>query len=391
MPYKIEVPLADVSTTDVEISQVTEAVSQGRISGTGPEVRRFEELLAAQVGRNHVIATNSGTMALVILLQALGIGHGDKVLVSSFTFVAPAAACRLVGATAVLVDINKESWTLDPERCESLINLYGDAVKAIIAVDLMGHPADYDKLYRLAVKHELFLIEDAAQAHGSEYYSQNSLLQSNCGSFGHGSIFSFHANKTISCGEGGAILVDDYALAEECRLISNHGMKPSTPYYHTRVGRNGKLGNLQAAFGIGQMFRWESLIQKKIDTIETYCRHLSGLPGLLPRPITNQYSVKVIPWMMTLFVRPEEAGLDSNQLVSELRDRGIDARTTWPPLNLSPQGEFYLRASSPVSEEISANTLWLPTHQAMEEEVIEFVCQQIKEILDGARREEKTS
>lgn len=386
MSSKMIVPLADVSITDIEISQVNEAATKGMISGTGPHVQRFEELLASQVGRNHAIATNSGTMALVILLQALGIGHGDKVVVSSYTFVAPAAACRLAGATPVLFDIDRESWTIDVVKLESYLRLTDSKdIKAIIAVDLLGHPANYDALYEICRAHEIFLIEDAAQAHGSEFHSQSNLIQSNCGSFGHGSIFSFHANKTISCGEGGAILVDDYSLAEECRLIANHGMKASQPYHHTRIGQNGRLGNLQAAFGVGQLHRWSLLTHSRVETVARYCQHLSGLPGLLPRPITTQYSVEVVPWLMTLFVRLNEAGINARGLVQRLRDRGIDARMTWPPLHYPPHGEFYGGGNLSVSEEVSKNTFWLPTHQAMEEEVIEFVCQQIKEILiDGA-------
>jgi len=378
----MKIPLADVSTTESEISQVRDALNRGMISGTGPHVKLFEDLLSQTVGRKYALATNSGTMALVVLLQALGIGSGDKVLVSSFTFVAPAAACRLVGATPVLVDIDKESWTIDPKKAEEVIHRLDGKVKAIISVDFSGHPANYDALYNLCQKFGLLLVEDAAQAHGSKFRSKGKeLLQTSCGSFGHGSIFSFFANKTITCGEGGAILVDDEALANECRLIMNHGMDARMPYHHTRIGRNGRLGNLQAAFGCGQMFRWAELITGKVNTIAHYINKLSGLPGLLPRTTSTSYDIDMVPWLMTLFVDAETAGMSARQLTWRLQERGIDSRMTFSPLHHPPQNHFYGGGNLHVAEHISENTLWLPTHQLMSEEIIDHVCQQIREIL----------
>jgi perosamine synthetase len=230
----IDVPLSRVTLSDLERTFAHAAVDSGWISGTGGYVRDFEQGLAARLGRRHVVAVGNGTLALELALLALEIGPGDEVIVPALTFVAPAAAVRAVGATPVFADVTAESWTVDPARAAELVT---PRTRAVVAVDLLGHPCDADSLAALGVP----LVEDAAQAHGALYRGRPA------GSLGVVSTFSFHANKTVSTGEGGCLATDDPGLAERARLIANHGMTAARPYWHTVVGRNFRMTNVTAA------------------------------------------------------------------------------------------------------------------------------------------------
>lgn len=381
----IRIPVAEPSITNTEMSRVQSALLLGEISGIGKFVTRFEEQLMYRTGRNYCIATSSGTMALLVLMKALGIGPGDEVIVPNFTFVAPAACAKILGARVVLADIELENWTIDPKRLESL---FTPKTKLVVAVEVFGHSSKWKELKDVCGKYNIPIIQDAAQAHGNFYEDDEPHIVPS-GGMGIASIFSFFANKTITCGEGGCILTDDAALAEECRLLVNHGMIRGT-YSHSRVGFNARLGNVQAAIGLAQMERWDELIISKKETKKIYEQELSGLPGLVPSYANLKHKDFYVPYLFCLFVDTRYSPISATSLHLMLKDHGIDTRLTWPPLSWAPQGQFYNEYNQDftgsVCEHISSNTITLPTHQMMKKTTILTITDTIKDIFFNNKR-----
>jgi perosamine synthetase len=308
------VPLSGITLAGNELKYVADAVNSTWISGQGKYVSRFEEMLAEVVGRRYCIAVTNGTVAIELSLLALGIGAGDEVIVPALTFAAPAAAVMAVGARPVFVDVNRSTWTLDISGVKKAI---GEATKAIIAVDLLGHPCDYDALSLFGVP----IIEDAAEAHGA-YYKGNPV-----GSFGLVSTFSFHANKTITTGEGGCVLTDDPRLHAQMRLIANHGMSKERLYWHEVVGHNFRMTNLTAAIGCAQIERWTTLVESRNQLALEYDQVI-GTSDLRRRPVAEWATEACWLYCLTSSCRQE--------VLAGLVSRGIDARAVWTVLPECP-------------------------------------------------------
>lgn len=360
----MRVPLSTIQLGHRERALAMEAVTEGWISGTGSNIGRFEEALTAHVGRAHVVAVNSGTSALELALAGLGIGPGDEVIVPALTFVSPAAAVRTCGARPVLCDIDPSTWTIDVHAAQRLVSR---RTRAVIAVDLLGHVSDYPALEAIGVP----VIEDAAQAHGARRWARPA------GSFGVMSIFSFHANKAVTTGEGGCVATDDAALASRLRVIANHGMTPQRSYFHEVVGRNLRMTNISAAIGVGQVERWDELVGARID-VESQYRALLEPAGARFR--TPDAESEPSCWLATISVD------NRDELVSSLRDRGVDSRGIWPDLpSLSLYASFAPRPC-PIAAEVSRTAAWLPTWCAMPTEQIEEVAAAVSELLEPARR-----
>lgn len=257
---RVDIPLSNANIGTSERAYVDAALAAGWLSGTGPHVRQFEQRLGERIERAHVVATANGTLAIELALRALGIGPGDEVIVPALTFAAPASSVFAVGATPVLVDIAPTTWTLCPDDVAVKLT---PQTRAILAVDVLGHPADYDALARFDIP----VIEDAAEAHGARYKNRP------VGSFGVVSTFSFHANKAITTGEGGCAATNSVELAERMRVIANHGIRPERPYVHDVIGRNHRMTNLAAAVGLGQLDRWDDLIgdRNRVQTSTASC------------------------------------------------------------------------------------------------------------------------
>jgi perosamine synthetase len=357
------IPLSAVAIGAPERAYVNAALDAGWISGTGPFVREFERRLAERIGRAHVIAVATGTLALELVLRALDIGVGDEVIVPALTFAAPASSVLAVGATPVLVDITPSSWTISPAGVAERLSA---RTRAIIAVDAFGHPADYDGLDGFGLP----VIEDAAEAHGAWYKGRPT------GSLGHVSIFSFHANKAIATGEGGCVATDEAELAERMRIIANHGMRPENPYVHEVVGRNYRMTNLSAAVGLGQLDRWDELIASRNQVSRTYDRLLAGT-ACESRPVAEWASYAC--WLHTV------TAPNRSTVLAYLREHGVDARAIWPPLSVQPVfGPVGHRF--PVAEAIASRAFWLPTHAEMTSDDIEFVAGALHAALGTAHR-----
>jgi perosamine synthetase len=351
------VPLSSPDLTEIEQGYVMAAIESGWISGTGPYLSEFERRMGERIDQKHVVATANGTLALELVLRVLGIGRGDEVIVPAFTFAAPASSVLAVGASVVLADISSNSWTIDPDLVAEVIT---PRTRAIIAVDVMGHPADYDALAKFGVP----VIEDAAEAHGAEYKG------SPCGSLGIASIFSFHANKAIATGEGGCAATGSDELAAQMRVVAHHGMTPDRPYVHQVVGRNFRMTNLTAAVGLGQLDRWDELLAGRRRVSDEYGKHLHAT-GCGARPVASwaQYA----PWLHAITVDDRDA------ILPLIRQRGIDARPVWP--TLSSQPIFGSPKHCPVAERVAATALWLPTSSVMTSEDVAYVADAVIEAL----------
>jgi perosamine synthetase len=352
------VPLSALLLTGREEHYVQDALNRGWLSGVGDYVSKFESALAARSGREHIIAVANGTMAIELALRALGVGPGAEVIVPAFTFAAPMLSVLAVGAIPIIADIDPATWTIDVEDASSRVTA---ATSAIIAVDVLGHPCDYLRLEQTGVP----VIQDCAEAHGAWYRGKP------VGSQGLLSIFSFHANKAISTGEGGSVGTDDGLLAERVRLLANHGMSRDRPYWHTIVGRNCRMANLTAAVGLAQVEAWDELVAARCAVAARYRWGLAGAGT--GEPGTAEWATRST-WLHTITTQHRQ------DVLTSLRASGIDARAVWPPLHRQPvmAGSVQATEEHPVAERVSAASLWLPTSAGMSKKTVDLVVSAVR-------------
>lgn len=352
---KTRIPLSTIDLGEAEGRLVQEVMTSTMISSAGPMVPAFEAALAAHLGVAHVVATASGSCALELALRALGIGPGDEVIVPALTFAAPVSAVVVVGAVPVIVDVSPETWTLDPRQVARHI---GPRTRAIVAVDVLGHPADYDALAEFGLP----IVEDAAEAAGAAYKGRPA------GSLGTLAIMSFHANKVITTGEGGCVATDDADLAALVRQLSNFGMSPARRYWHERSGHNYRMTALAAAVGLGQTQRWAELIGARARVTRWYDEALAGLE-VVRRPVAPWAQESTWLYTIASHRRPE--------ILSACAARGIDARAIWPAVTEQPAFRDHATAACPVARAVSESAVWLPTAAAMTRADVEAVADSV--------------
>jgi len=360
------IPVAAPIMGEKELEYVTDCVRSGWVSSLGEYVKRFETGFAAYCGVSHGVATHNGTVALHLTLTALGIGPGDEVVIPTLTFVATANAVSYTGATPVFVDSEEESWNIDPQAVASAIT---PRTRAIIAVHLYGHPAQMEPLQQLAAKHDVSLIEDAAEAHGAKYRGQRT------GSLGDVAMFSFYGNKIITTGEGGMIVTDDHALIERCLFLENQAKSISDPYYHSEIGYNYRMTNMQAALGVAQLERIDEFIAARLRNAAHYRERLSGVPGLVMPPQADW--AQNVYWMFSVLVEPE-FGADRDQVMAGLRHREIETRPLFYPLHSLPM--YDSGQSLPVAERIGRTGLNLPSGSGLTPNEVDIVCDALIDI-----------
>jgi len=363
-------PVAEPELGEEELKNVIEAVRSGWISGMGRFVKEFEEAFARYIGVKYGIATSSGTTALHLALVALGVGPGDEVIVPDLTFAATINAVIYTGAKPVIVDIHPDYWCIDPDKLEKAIT---PRTKAIIPVHLYGHPCDMDPIMEIASKYNLYVIEDAAEAHGAEYKGRK------VGSFGHASCFSFYGNKIITTGEGGMVLTNDGELAERIRILRDHGMHPKRKYWHEVIGFSYHMSNLQAAVGLAQLSKIERFIEKKRRIAKIYAEELSSINGITLHP--EMPWGKCIYWLYSILIDPEKIRILRDDLAEKLEERGIETRRFFYPLHEMPIYQKYAIDAYPVSSRISKQGLNLPSSVKLLEDEVKYIAQKLKEII----------
>ncbi len=363
---KITIPVAEPQFGQNELAYVTDCIKTGWVSSKGKYVSRFEHAFAEFCGTKHGVACFNGTIALHLVLAALNIGVGDEVIVPTLTFVATANAVAYTGAKPVFVDSEPETWCISPAGIEAAIT---SRTKAIIPVHLYGHPADMDSIKEIAKKHNLIIIEDAAEAHGATYKGLP------VGSLGDAAIFSFMANKIITTGEGGIVVTDDKAFAERCLFLENHARNPESPYWHTEIGFNYRMTNLQAALGVAQLEQIEKFIAVRRKNAAYYMARLDNIEGLTMPP--NKDWADSVYWMFAPLIEPEFC-CDRDMVMLKLREKGIESRPFFSPIHHMPM--YNTGQSLPIAEQLSATGINLPSGTTLTSEQIDFVCDVLLEM-----------
>jgi len=367
---KLRIPVAEPTMGETELMYVSDCILTGWVSSAGKYVELFEKKFASFCETKHAVSVSNGTAALHLALVALGIGPGDEVIIPSLTFISTANAVRYVGADPVFVDSEKETWNMDPEGVRQALT---PRTKAIIPVHIYGHPVDMDPIMRIASEKGIFVIEDAAEAHGALYKGRK------VGSIGHMGTFSFYGNKIITTGEGGMIVTNSAEIDEKLRLYRDHGMSKTKRYWHEVLGFNYRLTNIQAALGLAQLEKIEEIIEHKREMASLYRSLLKDIPGLCFSP--EMEWAKCVYWMYCLIVDPEVFGMSRNQLADALREKGVDTRPFFPPVHRQPI--YNTDQTLPVCEDLSASGINLPSSNSLKSEEVEQICRLIKEISGG--------
>ena len=375
------IPVNEPLLGERELQYVTECVRSGWVSSAGRFIEEFEERWAAYCRRRYGIAVTNGTAALQLAVACLDLKPGDEVIMPTFTIISCALAVTYNSGIPVLVDCDQRTWCMDIRQIEKKLT---SRTRAIMPVHIYGHPVDMDPILKLAEKHGLAVIEDAAEAHGAKYLSARDTASPSwrtCGSFGTLSCFSFYANKLVTTGEGGMVLTDDSNLAEKARSLRNLCFQADRRFYHKELGFNFRLTNIQAALGLAQVERIDEIIARKRWMGQEYNRRLAGLKGL-QLPVEESWARNVY-WMYGV-VLSEETGINATVFAERLKHLGIETRPFFLGLHEKPvfhQKELFLREQYSVAERIARQGLYLPSGLALTTEQISQVCEAVHEVL----------
>jgi perosamine synthetase len=372
------IPVSGPWITQKEVDYVADAAANAWYSNANCYHERFEKTFASYLNVRFAMALPSCTSAIHLSLAAKGIGPGDEVIVPEATWIASAAPVSYVGATAVFADIDPETWCMSPESFTACIT---PRTKAVIPVDLYGNVPDWENLRRIADKHNIFIVEDAAEAVGSEYKGRRA------GSLGDTGVFSFHGSKTLTAGEGGLLATDHEEIYRRALFLRDHGRSPGDRmFFNTEVAFKYKMSSLQAALGLAQLERVEELVARKREIFSWYRARLADLPGVTlnaePPGTRNSF------WMVTI-VLDQGYGIRKADLMEAFGREQIDTRPFFNPLSSLPAYRDFdhacqARERNRVAYRISATGLNLPSALNLTEKQVERVCQVLKGILGQA-------
>jgi dTDP-4-amino-4,6-dideoxygalactose transaminase len=359
-----------------ELNYLHKAVEDNWVAPAGPNLTGFEADLCAFTGVRHAVALNSGTAAIHLGLRLLGVGPGDEVLCSSFTFVATANPIGYCGATPVFVDSEADTWNMCPTRLREAITdriEQGKKPKALLLVHLYGMPAKLDELLAIAQEFDLPVLEDAAEALGARYQGQP------LGSFGDVSVISFNGNKILTTSGGGALLTNRADYAAKALFWATQAKDAATHYQHSEVGYNYRLSNLLAGIGRGQMELLEDRVKRRREIFNWYQENLAGLPGLAVAPATDLPNSRANRWLTTVLLNPAETKATPESLRQHLETRNIESRPLWKPLHQQPLFAGAPRYGGAVCEDLFARGLCLPSGTAMTDDDLRRVVRALRE------------
>jgi perosamine synthetase len=369
------IPVNEPLLNGRELQYVQDCVASTWISSAGTYLERFEAEWANYCGRRYGVAVCNGTVALELAVSVLDLPRGSEVILPSFTIVSCLEAVLRNNLTPVLVDCDSRTYCIDSAQAASRIT---SRTSALMPVHIYGHPADMAQLLSLAEKHNLRVIEDAAEAHGAECQIEGRWRR--CGSFGDVSTFSFYANKNVTTGEGGMVLTDQDDIAERLASRRNLAFGKTERFRHTARGWNFRMTNLQAAIGCAQLEQIEKFLSRKLEMAEKYSQGLAGLPLQLPH---------VEPWArasvwMYAVVLADSVPFDARELASRLADQGVQTRPFFLGMHEQPvyraMGLFH-DTDCPVTEKITRRGLYLPSGQAITDGQIEQVIEAVRRVL----------
>jgi len=368
------VPLSRPDITDEEIATVVQVLSTPNLS-LGPKLPEFERAVANYAGRRHAIAVNSGTSGLHLVVRALGLGAGDEVITTPFSFVASSNCLLYEGAVPVFVDIEPDTYNIDPSVVEAAIT---PRTRAILAVDVFGQPARYDALDAIARRHGLRVISDCCESIGSEYLGRRA------GSFGVAGVFAFYPNKQMTTAEGGIIVTDDDEIARLCRSMRNQGRGEGSSWLvHERLGYNYRLSELHCALGLAQVRRLDEIIDRRAKVAAHYDRLLAGLEAV-HRPHIDPAVTRMSWFVYVVRLAGRFGSPERDRVLADLRSDGIGVNNYFPPIHLQPlyRERFgFGEGAFPVTERVGRRTIALPFHNNLSDEQAETVVRRLTSAL----------
>ncbi|MHA1270264.1 MAG: DegT/DnrJ/EryC1/StrS family aminotransferase [Candidatus Helarchaeota archaeon] len=372
-----QIPINIPYIGEEEIKEVIKVLKSGYLTnkaGQGPMVREFESRFSKYIGSKYAIALNSGTAALHALLLSLDLSHSDEIIVPSFTFVATASMILHVGAKPVFVDIERDIFTLDPEKVKNAIT---KRTKAIIPVHLFGHPADLGPIIDIAKEKDIYVIEDACQAHGSEYMNKKT------GSIADAGCFSFYPSKNMTTGEGGMITTNNEEIAEKVRIIINHGEK--SVYNTVRLGHNFRMPEINAAIGKIQLKRLPDFIRKRTENANYFTKNLSEYSNIQV-PVVRNWAKHC--WYMYTLIYKKDNSLNRDEFIKKLNDDGISAGVYYKkPLHLMPLFKDLQinRNELEMTETFSSQVFSIPVHPRLSKNELTYILEKMIENLKNIK------
>lgn len=354
-----------------EKKYVTDCIDSGWISSAGKYTDEFERRFASFSRTKHGVSCCNGTVALHLALLAEGVGPGDEVIVPTLTYIATANAVTYCGAKPIFVDSEPETWNINPELIEEKITR---KTKGIIVVHLYGHPVDMDPVMDAARRHDLFVIEDAAEAHGALYKGRMA------GSIGDIGAFSFFGNKIITTGEGGMVVTNDDKLAETMRLLKGQGVDPKRRYWFPMIGYNYRMTNIQSAIGLAQLERISRHLGRRREVAELYYKHLRDLEDFIHLPVEKDWAHHAF-WMFSIVLR-DKVKISRDGFMELLERDGIESRPIFYPMHVLPPYKEQ-DARYPVADSIASRGLNLPTHSILTEEDVAYISDKIRSHCEG--------
>jgi perosamine synthetase len=368
----MEIALSRPDITQQEIDAVVEVLKSERLS-LGPKLNEFEKHFAAYCGSRHAVACANGTSGLHMLVKAMGIGPDCEVITTPFSFIASANCILFENATPVFADIDAETWNIDPDRIEAAVT---ERTAGIIAVDVFGQIADFERIAAIARRHNLRVIEDSCEALGSHYRGRPA------GTLGEAGVFGFYPNKQMTTGEGGMIVTDDDHLADQARVLRNQGRVGGGWLAHEQLGYNFRLSDLQCALGIVQLSRVEAFVAARQRVAQQYLERIAPEPRLLTQRIVADCQMS---WFVFVVALSEDyTQTDRDRILESLRNEGIGSSNYFVPIHLQPfyrEQYGYGEGDFPVCESLAGRTIALPFHNRLTESEVDIVCRTLTSLL----------
>ncbi|SMC23231.1 perosamine synthetase [Clostridium acidisoli DSM 12555] len=362
------IPLCIPKMSGNEWKYVKECFDTNWVSSVGKYVDMFEEKFAQYVEAKNAVVTMNGTSALELALRTLGIGEGDEVIVSSMTFISPVNTIKYVGAEPVFVDVCRDTWVMDVDKIEEMIT---SKTKVILPVHIYGHPVDMDKVMTIAKKHNLYVIEDATEALGSEYRSKK------VGMVGDIGCFSFNGNKIITTGAGGMLVTNNEEWGKRAKYLSTQTktVLENGAFYHEEVGYNFRMPNVLAAMGVAQLENIEEYVEAKREHGKLYNELLKNAKGI--KTSAEKEYAKNCFWLYSILVEDDYC-VSRDKVIEKLKENGIQSRPFFQPVHLMPPYKKCRHGDMTVTEEISAKGINLPSSVDLSGDEIELICSLIR-------------
>lgn len=364
------IPVACPVLNGNEKKYVMECIETGWISSVGKYIKPFEQKFSSFCNTRHAISCGNGTVALHLALLAYDVGPGDEIIVPTLGYVAVANAVTYCGAQPIFVDSEPETWNIDPNQIEKKIS---HKTKGIIVVHLYGHPVDMEPIMEITKKHNLFLIEDAAEAHGALY--KNRVV----GSIGDIGTFSFYGNKIITTDEGGMVVTNNNKIAEKIRILKGQGMDPGRRYWFPIIGYNYRMTNIQAAIGLAQLENISWHLDKRREIANLYYKHLREFYDFIELPKEKEWARHSF-WMFSILLR-DSVKLSRDEFMHMLAKDGIETRPVFYPMHVLPPYNDFQNDHFSIANSISSRGLNLPMYSNLKKKEIEFISKKIKKII----------